>query len=132
MGRLPISQGGLKGHAHNDELSFELCVDGEDVVVDPGTYVYTRSPEWRARFRSTAFHNTVTIDSQGDDYPITQADLFKTARPVRSVSVQWHDSDEKTVFINEVSSSKLLNEVAMHCREIVHMKMSRNGLLGTV
>jgi len=53
----PNGQGGLYGHAHNDKLSFELCIDGEDVIVDPGTYVYTASPELRNLFRSSYYHN---------------------------------------------------------------------------
>ncbi len=54
-------QDGNGGHAHNDKLSFELSFDGEDVIVDPGTYLYTPLPEERNRFRSTPFHNTLII-----------------------------------------------------------------------
>ena len=49
-------------HAHNDDLSFELNVDGQDVIVDPGSYVYTSNFALRNLFRSTKFHNTVMID----------------------------------------------------------------------
>lgn len=52
------------GHAHNDKLSFSLSVDGEDVIVDPGTYVYTADTKMRDLFRSTAMHNTVSIDGK--------------------------------------------------------------------
>jgi len=60
----PNGQNGNGGHAHNDKLSFELCIDGKDIIVDPGTYVYTQLPEWRNKFRSTAYHNTVMIDNK--------------------------------------------------------------------
>jgi len=57
-------QCGNGGHAHNDKLSFELYVNGKNIIVDPGTYLYTASPEWRNKFRSTAYHNTISINNQ--------------------------------------------------------------------
>ncbi|UCD17185.1 MAG: alginate lyase family protein [Candidatus Zixiibacteriota bacterium] len=60
----PNGQNGLGGHAHNDKLSFELNLDGEDIVVDPGTYLYTPLVDWRNRFRSVRAHNTVVVAGQ--------------------------------------------------------------------
>ena len=58
----PVGQKGNGGHAHNDQLSLELWLDGQPLIVDPGTYVYTSIPEERNRFRSTVFHNTLAIE----------------------------------------------------------------------
>jgi hypothetical protein len=60
----PNGQKGNGGHAHNDKLSFELNIDGEDVVVDPGTYLYTPLPEMRNKFRSVQAHNTLIIENE--------------------------------------------------------------------
>ncbi|MEW6529545.1 MAG: alginate lyase family protein [Thermodesulfobacteriota bacterium] len=49
------------GHAHNDQLSIELAIDGVPILVDPGTYCYTCSLEQRNLFRSTVMHNTLCI-----------------------------------------------------------------------
>jgi len=57
-------QNGNGGHSHNDLLSFELSVGGEDFIVDPGTYTYTGNIAERKRFRGTAMHNTVMVDGQ--------------------------------------------------------------------
>lgn len=51
-----IGQNGNGGHAHNDQLSLELNVDGEDLIVDPGTYVYTPLSERRNEYRSVKAH----------------------------------------------------------------------------
>lgn len=52
------------GHSHNDKLSFELNIDGEDILLDPGTYLYTPLPERRNQFRSVEMHNTIIIPGQ--------------------------------------------------------------------
>lgn len=52
----PIGQGGLGGHAHNDQLVVELSVDGTDWIADPGTYLYTPLPARRNEYRSVRAH----------------------------------------------------------------------------
>lgn len=47
-------------HAHADALTFDLSVHGVPVLVDPGTGAYVGAA--RRRYRSTAVHNTVTVD----------------------------------------------------------------------
>lgn len=60
----PNGQNGNGGHAHNDQLSIVLSVDGEPVLVDSGTYLYTPAPEKRNLFRSTAMHNTLAVEGK--------------------------------------------------------------------
>lgn len=57
-----LSCRGQGGHSHNDQLSFELNVKGEDFIVDTGTGVYTANKNIRNLFRSTKQHNTVYIE----------------------------------------------------------------------
>jgi len=52
----PIGQGGFGGHAHNDQLSMEVTLDGEDWVADPGSYLYTALPDRRNQYRSMWAH----------------------------------------------------------------------------
>ena len=56
-----IGQNGHGGHAHNDNLSFELSIRGRDFIVDGGSYLYTPFPEIRNRFRSTGAHSTLAL-----------------------------------------------------------------------
>ncbi|UJB69473.1 heparinase II/III family protein [Acaryochloris sp. 'Moss Beach'] len=51
-------QNGNGGHAHNDQLSLELEIDGQTLICDPGTYLYTPLPEQRNLYRSTQSHFT--------------------------------------------------------------------------
>lgn len=58
-----LSFRGQGAHSHNDQLSFVLSVDGNDIFIDPGSYVYTSNYDLRNKFRSTLMHNTVMIDN---------------------------------------------------------------------
>jgi len=44
-------------HGNNDTLAFALAVDGRPVIVDPGTYCYTRQPSRRNELRGSGAHN---------------------------------------------------------------------------
>lgn len=54
-------QKGKGGHAHNDQLSFVLSVNGEEFLGDPGTFWYTASPLMRNIGRSVTMHSTLII-----------------------------------------------------------------------
>ena len=60
----PLGMAPLYNHGHADALSVTLSVNGEKMLIDPGTYRYNGVPEWRRYFKSTRAHNTVTIDGQ--------------------------------------------------------------------
>jgi hypothetical protein len=71
----------MAAHGHADTLSVTLTVADLAILVDPGTYAYHVDPEWRARFRGTAFHNTVSV---ADTDQVRQVGLFLwrgTCRP---------------------------------------------------
>lgn len=58
-----VGQNGLGGHGHNDICSFELGFEGHPFIVDPGCPSYTGDRLSRQLFRSTAWHNAVTVDN---------------------------------------------------------------------
>ena len=57
------------GHAHADALSLTLSIDGRRLLIDPGTCTYTMDASVRDRMRSTASHNTVTLDGRSQSLP---------------------------------------------------------------
>lgn len=58
----PVGTHGFGNHKHCDQLAIEVVLNGQPVIVDGGSYVYTSDPAARNHFRSTATHNTVGID----------------------------------------------------------------------
>jgi hypothetical protein len=54
-------------HGHADALSFELAAYGRTLLVDPGTYSYIGRE--RDYFRSSAAHNTLTVDEESSSVP---------------------------------------------------------------
>jgi len=48
-------------HKHNDILGVELSIDQNDILKDPGSYVYTSDISKRNYFRSTEVHNVPLI-----------------------------------------------------------------------
>lgn len=79
----------LNTHTHNDALSFELALDGEDVIIDPGTYLYTSSMKARNAFRSTIKHNVVVVDEEEQNEFI---DAFYVRRNIKNAELKVEDS----------------------------------------
>ena len=83
------------GHAHADALSIDLTVDGTPIVVDPGTYTYTLSREWRDQFRHTRSHNAATVDGRASAVP---AGPFQWSTRVTSACDAWFDDGHVLLF----------------------------------
>jgi Heparinase II/III-like protein len=57
------------GHAHADALSLAFTVRGRPLLVDAGTGCYTVDRTVRDRLRSSALHNTLTLDGRSQSVP---------------------------------------------------------------
>ena len=120
----PNGQNGNGGHCHNDKLSFELCMDGQDIIVDSGTYVYTAEPEWRNKFRSTAYHNTVVVDNE-EQNRFDKKSLFEMRNDTVAKSLRWEINDEMDIFIGEHYGYKRFSQPVIHKREIRYYKKDK-------
>ena len=120
----PNGQGGLGGHAHNDKLSFELCVGGEDIIIDPGTYVYTADPEWRNRFRSTAYHNTVMVADE-EQNPVKETELFALPPCAVSSVHSFLCTPDRDFLEAEHTGYQRLQPSVTHQRRISYEKTAR-------
>ena len=107
--------GALAAHGHADALSIVLRVAGEDVLVDPGTYDYFTYPAWRAYYRSTPAHNTVTID--GVDQSMISGP-FMWATRARTTCVEWSPSAGGGAIVGEHDGYTRLADPVVHRRRV--------------
>jgi hypothetical protein len=87
-----VGTAGFGNHKHNDQLSFELHLAGQPLVVDPGSYVYTSDPAARNQFRGTGFHNTLSVDD-GEQNELNPAWLFRLQERARPEHLAWQLTD---------------------------------------
>jgi uncharacterized heparinase superfamily protein len=102
----PNGAGGKGGHAHNDKLSFELVLAGHEVIVDPGTYVYTPDPGRRNRFRSTKGHNTVSAGCEQNEL---SEDVFRLSDRVKVRAAQLLETDDRIGFGGEIEYAGIVH-----------------------
>lgn len=81
------------GHVHNDKLSFELYVDGKDLVSDPGSCCYTSNRVLRNEFRSTIAHHSIIVNGIEQNKWINTTDwgLFYLDREVKCKVLEISD-----------------------------------------
>jgi hypothetical protein len=112
--------GGLNcGHAHADALSFDMAARGRSVLVDAGTYTYTGSREMRDLFRSTAAHNTLTVDDESQSAP---GGAFQWESIARSFALRWMSRRRFDFFEGAHDGYTRLKDAATHTRSILFMK----------
>lgn len=92
-----VSHGGA--HAHADQLSLTLTVQGHDVIVDPGTGIYSGDVEKRNHYRSTAAHNAPQLnDFETNRFPSGMTGLFRMSDDTKTEVTRWERSLDKIDF----------------------------------
>jgi len=107
------------GHAHADALSFELAINGRTLLIDPGTYTYTGSKQMRDWFRSSAAHNTLTVDNESSsvsDGPFS----WKTI--AHSECSSWITEESFDYVVGSHDGFTRLSEPVKHTRSILFIK----------
>jgi uncharacterized heparinase superfamily protein len=109
---------GFGNHKHNDQLSFEYHCGGVPLIVDPGSYVYTGDPDARNRFRSTAFHNTLQVDSI-EQNEMNAEWLFRLFESARAEHVLFEQGPEWIRYVGRHHGYERLSEPVTHERTFV-------------
>jgi hypothetical protein len=107
------------GHAHADALAFELAARGRTLLVDPGTYAYTASPQLRDDFRGTAAHNTLTLDGESSSVP---AGPFTWRHVARAEAEAWISHARFDYFAGRHDGYLRLPAPARHARSVLFLK----------
>ncbi len=116
-------QNGKGGHNHNDKLSFELSVEGNDIIVDPGTYVYTSDPEYRNKFRATKYHNTIEVD--GKEQNVLGDNLFRMEGNANTYLKEIQESHGIIDITLLHDGYRRLDGCVIHSRRFIYNKTSR-------
>lgn len=107
------------GHAHADALAFELAANGRTLLVDPGTYTYTGAKELRDWFRSSAAHNTLTVEGRSSS---VSAGPFSWKSIARSECLAWISRDRFDYVKGAHNGYATKPQPATHERSILFLK----------
>jgi hypothetical protein len=107
------------GHAHSDALAIEVAALGKTVLVDPGTFTYTGSSEMRDWFRSSAAHNTLTLDGQSSS---VSAGPFSWKTTTHCERLAWLDHPRFTYVSGRHNGYQRLTKPGTHTRSILFLK----------
>lgn len=120
------------GHANNDQLSLTLCVNGQTVLVDPGTYTYTGDPSWRAKLRSITAHSTVSIDDEETDRLVALQSFGGGGSETHTVCRRFEVYPDRTVCEGAYDSLIRLPEMIMAVARTLEYRENRIDLTDTV
>lgn len=118
-----VERGSNGAHSHSDAGHLELHVEGEDVLVDTGRYLYGNCSrlDWWQYFRSTRAHNTLEVDSR----PLgIVPDTSPEVRCLRTFCHRFESSPK--IDLVEVSHNgyAFLPEPVFHLRRVFYFKPS--------
>lgn len=112
----PLGLPPLYNHGHADALSITLNLNGEAILVDPGTYQYNGVPEWRRYFRGTRAHNTITVD--GLDQSVQETE-FIWSHPYRVKVLGFSGHNGQFLINAEHDGYARLEEPVWHRRDVL-------------
>lgn len=121
-------QDGLGGHAHNDALSITLAAYGKTFLIDPGSFVYTSSPDLRNSFRSTSYHNTLQV-GESEINRIPDGDLFRLTADATTTVHRWVSQPAYDLFEASHDGYARLKPGIVHRRRIWFDKLARLWIL---
>jgi len=118
---------GRGGHGHNDMLSFELVLNGDNLVSDTGCASYTADKTDRVSVISTRAHNTATVD-KAEMAEISELGFISAGNtPGRLIT--WTSDENQDEFVGEHYGFRRLSSPVIHRRTIRFKRKSRRVIV---
>jgi len=124
----PNGQNGHGGHCHNDKLSFTLSLGKDEVITDPGTFVYSGDIQLRRKFRSASSHNTIMIDNEEQNRFINKA-VFWVQPDAKIRLLEWKSDGRYDIFCAEHAGYERLMGKVVHRRSIAFDKSKLSWII---
>lgn len=115
---------GRGSHAHNDALSIEVSAFGRPFIVDPGNYAYNLDRTARHKFRSTAYHSTVSVDA-AEQNSIAPDLPFIMGNEAKPRVLSWETDDQTDRVVAEHDGFMRLNQQVRHRRTVEFNKIEQ-------
>ena len=87
-----LGYGSIAAHGHADALSFQIILDGNYFLIDPGTYIYHINRIKRDYYRSTINHNTVCINNMNQSEILGP---FLWGKKANTELISFNNNDDK-------------------------------------
>jgi len=116
-----LERGENNAHSHYDAAHLELQVEGEDVLIDTGRFIYNSVNliDWRNYFCSTAAHNTIEVDKHKMG---THSDILPNVRGVRTFCHKFETSPEIDLVEISHNGYAFMEDPVFHLRRVIYIK----------
>ena len=104
----PLGYLSIAAHGHADALSLTARIGDHPLLVDPGTYTYYGEAEWRAYFRSTIAHNTISVADQDQ---ARQMGMFLWDRHNHTRIIKWQTRQDGCQLVAEQDGYRALGVI---------------------
>ena len=122
-----LERGERSTHSHNDTAHLELMVEGEDILVDSGRYIYNSSiwKDWRHYFLSALAHNTLYVD----DHEMGTLPNISRVRGVRTIRHRFDRSDSYLLMDISHNGYVYMDDPIFHRRKVAFLLGSKATII---
>jgi hypothetical protein len=115
-----LERGERSTHSHNDAGHLELSIQGEDVLIDSGRYIYNSScwKDWRHYFTSAKAHNTLYID----DHEMGTVPNVSRVRGVRTFCHFFEETPQYRLIDISHNGYAFMDDPVFHRRRVIGLE----------